>query len=100
MAIALGLGSDRPDNAALLPQNGATWRGQDQWDGHQVDVMTGPDAGAKPGTGGTVRYWIGSDGTMYRVQVEVASQARPVVIDFDTGEYVPVQPVPGVGPRP
>ncbi|MGI8312120.1 hypothetical protein [Saccharopolyspora hattusasensis] len=100
LAIALGLGSDRPDNAALLPQNGATWRGQDQWDGHQVDVMTGPDAGAKPGTGGTVRYWIGSDGTMYRVQVEVASQPRPVVIDFDTGEYVPVQPVPGVGPRP
>ncbi|MEV6229726.1 hypothetical protein AB0L88_17875 [Saccharopolyspora shandongensis] len=100
LAIALSLGSDRPDNAALLPQNGATWTGQDQLDGHQVDVMTGPDAGAKPGTASTVRYWIGSDGTMYRVQVKVASEPQPVVIDFDTEKYVPVQPVPGVSPPP
>ncbi len=100
LAIALSLGSDRPDNAALLPQNGATWTGQDRLDGHQVDVMTGPDAGAKPGTAGSVRYWIGSDGTMYRVQVDVASEPQPVVIDFGTGEYVPVRPVPGVSPPP
>ncbi len=62
--------------------------------------MTGPDAGAKPGTAGSVRYWIGSDGTMYRVQVDVASEPQPVVIDFGTGEYVPVRPVPGVSPPP
>ncbi|MBB5156992.1 hypothetical protein [Saccharopolyspora phatthalungensis] len=98
LAIALGLGSDRPDNAALLPQNGATWTGQDQLGGHQVDVMTGPNANGKPGTAGNVRYWIGSDGTMYRVQVNVASEPQPVVIDFDTQRYIPVPPVPGVGP--
>jgi hypothetical protein len=100
LAIALSLGSDRPDNAALLPQNGATWIRQDQLDGHQVDVMTGPDASAKPGTAGTVRYWIGSDGTMYRVEVKVASEPQPVVIDFDTEKYVPVQPIPGASPTP
>jgi hypothetical protein len=98
LLIALGLGSDRPDNAELLPQNGAAWVGQDQVGGHQVDVMTGPAARAKPGTAGNVRYWIGSDGTMYRVQASVASAPRPVVLDFDTQEFVPVQPVPGVAP--
>lgn len=100
LAIALKLGSDRPDNAELLPQNGAAWVGQDRLDGHRVDIMTGPTARATPGTAGTgdVRYWIGSDGTMYRVRVGVASASRPVVIDFDTQKYVPVRPVPGVAP--
>jgi hypothetical protein len=98
LLITLGLGSDRPDNAELLPQNGAAWVGQDQVDGRQVDVMTGPAARAKPDTAGNVRYWIGSDGTMYRVQAGVASAPGPVVLDFDTHEYVPVQPVPGLTP--
>jgi hypothetical protein len=95
LGIALGLGGDRPDNAELLAQNGATWVGQDQVAGHQVDVMTGPDAAARPGTANTVRYWIGPDGTMYRVQVNVASAPESVIIDFDTQKYAPVPPVPG-----
>jgi hypothetical protein len=98
LAIALGLGSDRPDNAELLPQNGAARIGQDTVRGHRVDVMTGPSARAEPGTTGNVRYWIGSDGTMYRVQAGVASEPRPVVIDFDTQAYVPVTPLPGITP--
>jgi hypothetical protein len=98
LAIALRLGSDRPDNAELLPQNGAAWRGRDQVDGHRVDVMTGPSDPDRPSTAGNVRYWIGSDGTMYRVRVSVNSQSQPVVIDFGTQKYVPVQAVPGVVP--
>ncbi|GAA1682533.1 hypothetical protein GCM10009680_22540 [Streptomyces yatensis] len=104
LAIALKLGSDRPDNAELLPQNGAAWVGQDRLDGHQVDIMTGPSARATSAPAGAtgaadaVRYWIGSDGTMYRVRVGVASASRPVVIDFDTQKYVPVRPAPGVTP--
>ncbi|ONI91618.1 hypothetical protein ALI22I_08145 [Saccharothrix sp. ALI-22-I] len=98
LLIALSLGSDRPDNAELLPQNGAAWVGQDQVGGRQVDVMSGPAARGKPGTAGNVRYWIGSDGTMYRVQADVASEPQPVIIDFDTQAYVPVQPAPGVTP--
>ncbi|MFF2410785.1 hypothetical protein [Streptomyces sp. NPDC058092] len=96
--IALSLGSDRPDNAQLLPQNGAAWWGRDQVDGHRVDVMTGPSSPDRSGTAGNVRYWIGSDGTMYRVRVSVASQPEPVVIDFDTHKYVPVKPAPGTTP--
>jgi hypothetical protein len=96
LAIALSLGSDRPDNAELLPQNGAVWVGQDRLDGHQVDVMTGPSAHAASGTQDTVRYWIGSDGTMYRVRVGLTSAAQPAVIDFDTQKYRPVRPVPAV----
>jgi type II secretory pathway pseudopilin PulG len=98
LAIALSLGSDRPDNAELLPQNGATWVGQDEVAGHQVDVLTGPRTRAVTGTAGDVRYWIGSDGTAYRVRARVASEPDPVVVDFDTQGYQPVQPVPGAGP--
>jgi len=98
LAIALSLGDDRPDNAELLPQNGATWVGADQVDGHAVDVMTGPGARAETGTTGNVRYWIGADGTMYRVRANLASETEPVIIDFDTHTFVAVQPVPGFTP--
>lgn len=104
LAIALSLGSDRPDNAALLPQSGAAWVGQDHVHGHRTDIMNGPEAGGKAGTkagtSGTVRYWIGSDGTMYRVQADLASEPQPVVFDFDNRAYVPVQPVLGATPAP
>ncbi|MFH8337874.1 hypothetical protein [Streptomyces sp. AM6-12] len=104
LAIALGLGSDRPDNAELLPQNGAAMVGRDTVRGHSVEIMTGPNArtesgnspGSEANTGEDVRYWIGVDGTMYRVRVGVASESRPVVIDFDTRKYVPLRPAPGV----
>ncbi|NJQ01095.1 hypothetical protein [Streptomyces zingiberis] len=98
LSIALGLGGDRPDNAALLPQNGAAWWGRDRVGGHQVDVMTGPSSPDRSGTAGNVRYWVGSDGTMYRVRVQVGSEPEPVVIDFDTHPYVPAGPVPGTTP--
>ncbi|MFE3648984.1 hypothetical protein [Streptomyces sp. NPDC059122] len=98
LAIALRLGSDRPDNAQLLPQNGAAWWGREQVDGHPVDVMTGPSSRDRSGTAGSVRYWVGSDGTMYRVRVSVGSEPRPVLIDFDARKYVPVKPLPGVTP--
>ncbi|MCP2164834.1 hypothetical protein [Goodfellowiella coeruleoviolacea] len=98
LLIALSLGSDRPDNAELLRQNGAAWVGSDQVADHQVDVMSGPAAAGRPSTAGNVRYWIDSDGTTHRVQADVASEPQPVVIDFDTRDYVPVQPAPGVTP--
>ncbi|MEU5792423.1 hypothetical protein ABZ800_02665 [Streptomyces sp. NPDC047813] len=106
LAIALGLGSDRPDNAELLPQNGAAMVGKDQLRGHSVDVMIGPNAHAKNdsssaavfNTGDAVRYWIGADGTMYRVRARMASESRPMVIDFDDRKYAPVRPAPGVTP--
>ncbi|MGW2326496.1 hypothetical protein ACWC5C_12090 [Streptomyces sp. NPDC001700] len=98
LSIALGLGGDRPDNAELLSQNGAAWRGREQVNGRRVDVMTGPSSPDRSGTAGNVRYWIGSDGTMYRVRVSVGSQPEPVVMDFDTHEYVPVKPVTGTTP--
>ncbi|WP_405793046.1 hypothetical protein [Streptomyces sp. NBC_01506] len=100
LAIALSLASDRPDNAALLTQNGAAWVGQEQVHGHRTDIVRGPDAETKASTSQTVRYWLGSDGTMYRVRATLASESQPVVFDFDDREYVPVQPVPGVTPAP
>ncbi|GLF94780.1 hypothetical protein [Streptomyces yaizuensis] len=136
LAIVLDLGSDRPDNAALLAQNGAAWVGRERVRGHRTDIMIGPraeaeagaDAGAGPdarpsarpsdsvsagpragagsrggpgaGTSRTVRYWIGPDGTMHRVETGIASAPRPVVFDFGTRPYVPVQPLPKATPSP
>ncbi|MCG8914358.1 hypothetical protein L6E12_00920 [Actinokineospora sp. PR83] len=98
LAIALGLGSDRPDNAQLLPQNGAAWIGQDQVNGHRVDVVLGPGARGRADAAGSVRYWLGQDGTMHRVRAAVASEPEPVVVDFDTHSRAAVPPVPGVAP--
>ncbi|MFJ8229097.1 hypothetical protein ACIQ9E_03910 [Streptomyces sp. NPDC094448] len=106
LAIALDLGSNRPDNAALLPQNGAAWIGREQVRGHRTDIMKGPrvGTGTRGGTGTVtspaVRYWIGSDGTMHRVEIGIASAPRPVVLDFDARKYVPVKPLPGAAPTP
>lgn len=100
LLIALDLGSDRPDNAELLPQNGAAWVGRDEIGGRRVDIMSGPAARAKPDTAGNVRYWLDPDGTMHRVQADVASEPQSVVIDFDARPYVPVRPAPGVVPTP
>ncbi|WP_235926004.1 hypothetical protein [Actinokineospora pegani] len=94
LSIVLGLGSDRPDNAQLLPQNGAAWLGRDQVNGQPVDVLRGPDAHGRVGAPGSVRYWLGQDGTMHRVRAEVASEPEPVVIDFDTHSRAEVPPVP------
>ncbi|MEU4804925.1 hypothetical protein [Actinosynnema sp. NPDC023587] len=98
LLIALNLGSDRPDNAELLPQNGAAWVRHDQVGDHRVDVMSGPAARGRPGTAGNVRYWVDPDGTMHRVRADVDSEPQPVVIDFDARRYVPVQPAPGATP--
>src|SRR5256714_3113573 len=62
LAIALSLGDDRPDNAQLLPQNGAAWVGRDRVAGRDVDVMSGPAAvrrapGGAPGPAGAAAYW-------------------------------------------
>ncbi|MFD7921919.1 hypothetical protein ACFV3R_22155 [Streptomyces sp. NPDC059740] len=94
LAIVLSLGSDRPDNAQLLPQNGAAWWGRDRVDGHRVDVMTGPSSRDRSATAGNVRYWIGADGTMYRISVSVGSASQEVVVDFGTRKYHPVGALP------
>ena len=98
LRIALSLGSDRPDNAQLLPQNGAAWVGRDHLGGRDVDILTGPAAQGTAGTAGTVRYWVGADGTMYRVEATLASEMQPAVIDFDTQKYTAVPSVPEVAP--
>ncbi|MFE0022604.1 hypothetical protein [Amycolatopsis sp. NPDC059021] len=96
LAIVLGLGSDRPDNAQLLPQNGAAWVGTDQIGGHAVDIFTGPESRERPGTADSVRYWLDANGVMYRAQAAVPAEPEPVVIDFDTGKYTVVPPIPGL----
>ncbi|MEU9338053.1 hypothetical protein AB0D49_33660 [Streptomyces sp. NPDC048290] len=105
LAILLDLGSDRPDNSALLSQNGAAWIGREEVRGHRTDVMNGPraeaDTGGGAGSGGRgVRYWVGGDGTMYRVEIDLASASEPVVLDFDTHDHIRVPALPDAAPGP
>lgn len=97
LAIALKLGSDRPDNAALLPQNGAAWWGRDEVDGHRVDVMTGPSSPAAP-----VRRATSATGSARRHHAPGPCQRGFRVAAgghrFRPRKYVPVKPVPGVTP--
>ncbi|WP_233574045.1 hypothetical protein [Amycolatopsis panacis] len=92
LAIVLGLGNDRPDNAQLLPQNGAAWIAADQVNGRPVDVFTGPESRDRPGNAESVRYWLAADGILYRVRAMIPGETDPVVIDFDTHEFVAIPP--------
>lgn len=75
LALALNLGSDRPENPALLQQSTARYLRSDKVGGARVSVLEGPQqasasasAGdAAPGTGRT-RYWIDGDGALRRFE--------------------------------
>jgi len=90
LSIALGLGADRPDNAQLLPQNGASWIAADQVNGRPVDIFTGPESRDRGGLAQSVRYWLDRDGLMQRVQAAIPEEADPVVIDFGIQEPIAV----------
>src|SRR5256714_5150708 len=97
LAIALSLGDDRPDNAQLLPQNGAAWVGRDRVAGRDVDVMSGPAAvrrapGGAPGPAGTRRDWGGSAGGGDRGAAGVAPGWRPPVDPLRPRGSAPVPP--------
>lgn len=78
LAVALGLGLDRPDNPLLVQQSGALWLRQDEVDGREVTVFAAPpsdDAVTQtpaPDESG-LRLWLDETGTMWRAQLRVGT---------------------------
>lgn len=77
LALALNLGSDRPENPALLRQSTARYLRADELDGTRVSVLEGPQpasATASPSAGGgstesgRTRYWIDAEGSLLRFE--------------------------------
>lgn len=97
LVLLLGLGSDRPENPQLLVQSAARWIRADTVRGQNVDVMSGPNAeGSTAGSGERMRYWVGDDGMLLRLELQLGGADSPwSLIDFTEahgvvlGEAVP-----------
>jgi hypothetical protein len=86
LVLLLGLGNDRPDNAQLLRQSDARWLRSDTVDGRPVDVFEGPHAADRAATGAPrLRYWVGDDARLRRVEARIGTARDPATFDFTSG---------------
>lgn len=85
LALLLGLGIDRPDNAQLLQQSDAAWLRVDDVAGTPVDVFSGPSPAGSEGLGGSTRFWVDSRGQLLRFEADLPSGT--VMIDLLREEY-------------
>ena len=86
LALVLGLGNDRPDNAQLLRQSDARWLRTDTVDGRPVDVFEGPHAAGRTATAAPhLRYWVGDDARLHRVEAWIGAAQDSATFDFTPG---------------
>jgi hypothetical protein len=93
LALAAGLGADRPENPQLLAQSDAAWLRSDEIDGTAVDVFLGPSSesatAAPVAASERARYWVDASGLLLRFEFPQATNGDPLVIDF--GDAVSVR---------
>jgi hypothetical protein len=95
LALLLGLGESRPDNAAEVSQDGARWLRTETLDGQPVDVMQGPSAeGPGHGSDTALDFWVDRTGHLLRVDTFPGGSTTPTQIDLDPGSYSDVQTSP------
>ncbi len=88
LAILLALGQDRPDNSALIQQDGATYVRADSVGGVPVDVLDGPrTSGQGTASSGALTYWVDASGHLRRADVVLGQSAVPVQIDTDPNAF-------------
>ncbi|WP_329149428.1 hypothetical protein OIU91_23040 [Streptomyces sp. NBC_01456] len=104
LLLALSLGTDRPENAQLLRQGGASRLRSERLNGTPVTVIAGPrppdsrdTAPPAPGTATgsderRTRYWIDADGRLHRFAALVAG-GKWATLDFPQGDAAPVPTV-------
>lgn len=86
LALLLGLGSDRPDNAQLLRQSDARWLRSDTVDGSPVDVFEGPQQpGRTRSEGPRLRYWVDAGARLRRTEARIGVAQDWALFDFTTG---------------
>lgn len=94
LMLLVNLAQDRPDNAQLLQQSSARWLREDKVGDTRVDVFEGPQ---KPGqdAAGRLRYWVGGDGRLHRLEARIGAREEVAVIDFRQGA-APITPIPAI----
>ncbi|CAN5692729.1 hypothetical protein BH11ACT8_BH11ACT8_28100 [soil metagenome] len=96
LLVLLNRALDRPENAQLLRQNGAQWRGATTFAGTDVDLMS-----ATPeGQGQAITYYVDARGGLVRADLELADSARPATITFPAGDGAEVPVVKALGRAP
>jgi hypothetical protein len=86
LALLLGLGNDRPDNAQLLRQSDARWLRSDTVDGTAVDVFEGPHTAGRPGASAPrLRYWVAGNRDLRRVEARIGSTEPDASFDLTPG---------------
>ena len=84
LTILLALGQDRPDNAALIRQDGAMFVRTDAVGTVPVDVLQGPrTSGAGTASGNALTYWVDAAGHLRRVDIVLGRASAPVRVDTD-----------------
>ncbi|HWA65501.1 MAG TPA: hypothetical protein VG899_03925 [Mycobacteriales bacterium] len=91
LALLLGLGESRPDDAGQVRQDGARWLRTATLDGETVDVMQGPSAkGAGHGSDTSLDFWVDRTGHLLRVDAYLSGVTTPSEIDLDPNGYTGV----------
>jgi hypothetical protein len=86
LALLLGLGKDRPDNAQLLRQSEARWLRSDTVDTSPVDVFEGPRGQGRAGAEAPrLRYWVDSGARLRRVEARIGLAQDAASFDFTPG---------------
>jgi hypothetical protein len=86
LALLLGLGNDRPDNAQLLRQSDARRLRSDTVDGTPVDVFEGPGGSGRGGADEPrLRYWVDSSARLRRVEARIGLARDAASFDFTPG---------------
>ena len=97
LQLILNLGADRPENAQLLQQSGASVLREASIGGVHVTVFAGPpetDGGVS--TDAHTRYWIADDGTLRCFEALIGGSTTWTEVDIAPGPAPAVPHIPGV----
>jgi len=95
LQLILNLGADRPENAQLLQQGGASVLRDASIGGAHVTVFAGPpETGG--GTDSHTRYWIADDGTLRRFEALISGSTMWTEVDIAPGPAPAVPHIPGM----
>ena len=97
LAVLAGLGADRPENPLLLEQSDARRLREDEIDGTEVTVFSGPTTTGENPTpdpqGAGLRYWVDATGLALRVEARLGEEWA--TIDLGDAEGIEIAALPG-----
>ena len=95
LALILGLGESRPDDAKQVQQDGARWLRSTTLNGTTVDVMQGPSPqGPGHGSETSLDFWVDRSGYLLRLDAYLAGSTTPTRIDLDRNAYTAIPETP------